>query len=157
MVSRFFMDSKELDTIGTEFVKLIKEQFDNKKLNDTGGAKESISYRVDHQKLTIEGLARVLFLEFGRRPGKPPPFGVIKDWVERKLNVSDEEVYPVTHAIVKKIAKEGTDILTDRAKGLQMELIIDDLLKELQEMITIFEANAITDSLYNTWLTDGFK
>lgn len=132
-----------LNEAGAEFVRRIREEFDRKKLNDTNRAKDSISYRVESNKIVVEGLARVIFLEFGRRSGKPPPFEVIRDWVERKLNVESDEIDGVAWAIVKKIAKEGTDILTDRAKGLQIELILRDIIDEFSGVYINFIAEAV--------------
>lgn len=145
------MSSEVLHKLGAEFVQQIKSQFDQKRLNDRGGAKNSISYTVEDQRLVIHGLARVLFINFGRRPGTPPPFEVIKEWVERKLDVEPEGVWIVTKTIVDKIAEKGTDILTDRAKGLELELILGEMIRQLSEMVIIFEANAMTDALINTW------
>lgn len=140
-----------LNIIGQKFVDRIKNQFDKQGLNDTGQAKESLSYQVKDGKLIIEGKARALFLEFGRSPGKPPPFEVIKDWVVRKLNPPKEAVWIITKTIVDKIAQKGTDIFTDKAKGLQIEIILDDLNKELLTEITIFEQARITNGLIKQW------
>ena len=145
------MNEKALKEIGEEFVKDIRDAFDEKRLIDRGGAKNSISFRTEPNKLLIEGLGRVGFLNFGRRPGTPPPFNVIRDWVIRKLNPEEDAVYPITKAIVKKIAEKGTDILTDRTKGLELEIIIAELTDELSEKIINFTAVEITDGLVKAW------
>lgn len=140
-----------LNIIGQKFVDRIKDQFDKQGLNNTGQAKESLSYQVKDNKLIIEGKARALFLEFGRAPGKPPPFQVIKDWVIRKLKPPEEAVWIITKTIVDKIAEKGTDIFTDKAKGLQIEIILDDLNKELLTEITIFKQAKIINGLIKKW------
>ena len=145
------MTEEALKEVGSLYVKKIQAAFDDKRLNDTGGGRASMGFEVSGSKLIITGLARVLFLEYGRRPGSPPPFAVIRDWVERKLNVPDEEKDGISWAIVKKIAKEGTDILTDRTKGLQLEIILAELNDELSKIILNFEAQRITDGLFKTW------
>jgi len=147
------MNEQALKAIGEEFVRDIRDAFDEKNLIDRGGAKNSISFRTEPNRLLIEGLGRVGFLNFGRRPGTPPPFNVIRDWVIRKLNPPEEGVYPITKAIVKKIAEKGTDILTDRTKGLELEIIMAELTEELSEKIINFTALEITDGLIKTWQT----
>jgi hypothetical protein len=140
-----------LDQIGKDFVDGIKQAFDDKRLNDTGGARASLSYKVDGKKLIIEGMARVLFLQYGRAPGTPPPFGVIRDWVIRKLNPEEGAVWIITKTIVDKIAEKGTDIFRDKAKGLEIELLLQKLNDELLLEITIFEQARITNGLIKTW------
>lgn len=147
------MNQQALKEIGEEFVRDIRDAFDEKNLIDRGGAKNSISFRTEPNKLLIEGLGRVGFLNFGRKPGTPPPFGVIKDWVIRKLNPPEDAVYPITKAIVKKIAEKGTAILTDRTKGLELEIIMSELSDELSKKILNFEELEITDGLVKLWRT----
>lgn len=142
---------QELNEIGSQFVTRIQSKFDSQGLSDTGVGKASLSYKVKGGKLMIEGLKRVLLLQYGRRPGTPPPFGVIKEWVIRKLNPPEEAVYIITKTIVDKIAANGTQIFRDEAKGLELELILDDLNKELNEIVLIFEQKRITDGLITTW------
>ena len=145
------MEKKALKEIGDEFVKKLQEQFDNKNLNFTGDAKNSLEAIASDNKLTIYGLGRILFLEIGRRPGKMPPIEPIEKWVIGKLNVPEDEARGVAFAIAKKIAEKGTDILTDRAKGLQVELVLDELNKELSELILNFEEQRITGGLLNAF------
>jgi len=142
---------KPLEDIGQRFVDKIKDKFDSQNLNDTGEAKDSLSYKVEGNKLIIEGKARALFLEFGRRPGTFPPIAPIRAWAIRKLGVSEDEADGVAYLIARKIAREGTDILTDRSKGLQVEILLSELNKELLQEITIFEQARITNGLIKTW------
>ena len=95
-----------LDRAGQIAVSDIRKSFNEKNLNDTKKARDSISYQVNGDTLIITGLARVLFLEFGRRHGEMPPIDPIKKWVESKLGVSKEESRGVAFAIAKKIAKK---------------------------------------------------
>ena len=78
----------------------------------------------------------------------------ILPWVERKINPPEEQLYGIATAISKKISKFGTAILTDRAKGLQIELIVADLMEIIQKEIAFFEATQMTDQIYNSW-TNG--
>ena len=140
-----------LDKAGEMTVQSLKETFDVKGLNDTGEARDSLSHMVKGNTLIITGLARILFLEFGRRPGTMPPVDVIEEWVLRKLNVAPEESRSVAFAIATKIKNEGTDILTDRAKGLQIELTIRQINSKLLESVTNQLTLEITSGLVNVW------
>jgi hypothetical protein len=140
-----------LEQAGEELVKQIQNEFDEKGLNDTGEARNSLSFAVDRETIIIEGLARVMFLQFGRRAGVAPPFSVIRDWAERKLNVPEEDLDSISWAIVKKIAREGTDILNDRAKGLQLEILIAELLEKFTNIYATFQAKKVVSGLIDEW------
>jgi hypothetical protein len=142
---------EELNDIAKKFVDSLTSEFDKKGLNDTFKGRDSISYKIESRKIIIEGLARVLFLVYGRAPGTPPPFGVIRDWVIRKLNPEEGAVWIITKTIVDKIAEKGTDIFRDKAKGLEIELLLQKLNDELLLEITIFEQARITNGLIKTW------
>lgn len=147
--------SEVLNKAGALAVQEIQSSFDTKGLNDTKEARDSISYQVTGNVLIIEGLARVLFLEFGRKPGQMPPIEPIQKWVERKLGVDPEESKGVAFAIAKKIAKEGTDIFTDRAKGLQIILTLAMINKLLLKEITKSLSLEITGGLFDVWTKSG--
>lgn len=140
-----------LDEIGRKYTAGIRQRMSERNLNDTGKGSESLSYKVEGDRLIIEGVARLLFLEFGRRPGTWPPRDVIEAWVRRKLKVSDKEVKSVAYLVARKIKEKGTDILTDRTKGLQLELIIADLNDELFNDVATGQAASITDGLIKAW------
>lgn len=141
----------ELNQIGKEFVQRVQAKFASQGINDTGAASDSISYKVEGQKIIIEGLARTLFVNFGRKPGTPPPFNVIKEWVIRKLNVEEDAVWIVTKTIVDKIAAEGTNIFTDPAQGLELEIILQDLSDELFNDIAEQQEILIRGGLIELW------
>ena len=140
-----------LDEAGEKFISSIRQRMDEKNLNDTGEGSASLSFKVEGNKLIIEGVARLLFLEFGRRAGTMPPVSVIEAWVRRKLNVDDKDVRSVAFLIARKIKEKGTDILTDKTKGLEIELIINEINEELFNDIATQQALAITDGLIKTW------
>jgi len=146
------MTKEELQKAGDEFVLAIQKEMVEKNLNATGEGSASLSALATPNKIVISAVARLLFLEYGRSSGKPPPVEVIIPWVERKLNVPAEQVESVAWAIVKKIAKEGTDIFSDRAKGLELEIILADLYDKLSEKVFNFEATVMVDQI-----TDAFN
>lgn len=156
------MKGQELDEMGQKFVKEIRQRMDERNLNDTGAGSASLSYKVEGDKLIIEGVARLLFLEFGRRPNKSytkdswrelMPF--IRPWVARKLGVPDSENFALARHISDRIAKDGTRILADRTKGLELELILNDLNQELFNDIATKQAAIITDGLIKAWQSNN--
>lgn len=140
-----------LKDAGNVFVKRLQEQFDAKGLNDTGQARNSLSSSVSGKTLKIDGLLRTVVLVTGRVPGKFPPMEPIRAWVRRKLVVAEEEVESVAFLIARKIARSGTDIFTDRAKGLQIQLIIDELNEELFKDISNQMAFEVTESVFEAF------
>ena len=86
------MNSQELTEIGQKYVARIKQAFDDKDLNDTNGAKDSISFTVKKNKLTIHGLARVLFLEFGS--GFVPFFAIFPTTADIRLCINPSIFQP---------------------------------------------------------------
>lgn len=107
----------------------IKETFLIKNLNDTGGAVNSLE--VIESENALVGNDYIYFLDQGRRPGSFPPVDNIREWVRNKLNVSDKEVNGVAYVVGRKIANEGTEIYKDKSKGLQLDDLIEDMLKNL--------------------------
>lgn len=50
-------------------------------------------------------------IEHGRRPGTPPPWRAIMNWVREKPGgaaLTDQQLYLITRAVVFKISQEGT-------------------------------------------------
>ena len=142
-----------LDKAGEAAVKNLQDQMDQLNLNASGAAKASLSYTATDKALYIEGLARIVFLVFGRAKGKRPPIKPIQEWVETKLGISSSESLGVAFAIATKIEKEGTDIFTGKAKGLQIEITLQMISKELLIEITNLYAREITNGIIKEWQT----
>lgn len=145
------MNQQGLQEIGDELVRRLRSEMERKNLNDTGRASDSLEAEAKPDRLLIWGLARVLFLEFGRASGKFPPVDLIQGWVERKLGVSSDESKGVAFVIARKIANEGTTIFNDKAKGLQIELILQEMYNELSKVILDFKAQEISNGLIKNW------
>ena len=140
-----------LHIAGAEMVSDIKSSFEEKGLNDTKAAMDSLEYMVAGHTIIITGLARVLLLEFGRKAGQMPPVEPIQRWVERKLGIDKDKSKGVAYAIALKIKDHGTDILTDRAKGLQIELTLDLISKKLLSLVTKNISLEITSGIHSLW------
>ena len=136
---------------GEKFVKGLQDQFDINNLNDTQKAKKSLSFTVKGNKLTIEGLLRVIVLVTGRKPGKFPPIDVIDRWVQRKLGIPASESKSVAFLIARKIAREGTNIFTGKSKGLELELVLDEINKELFKDVSNQLGLVITETIADAY------
>jgi hypothetical protein len=106
--------------------------------DDTGGAASSLE--VDGNKLL--GNDYIYYLDRGRAPGKFPPIKNIQEWVRRKLGISDEkEAKQVAYLVGRKIARDGTEIFRDKTKGIQLDMLVsemlDELTKELPEAVAV--------------------
>ena len=127
-------------------------QFDTLCINDTGAARDSISCQVDGNTLKIDGLLRVVVLITGRKAGKFPPIDQIEDWVIRKLGVPIEQSRGVAFAIAKKIAEQGTRIYRGEAKGLKIQLILNELNEDIAKMISEEYALSVGNTIYEKYL-----
>lgn len=144
-----------LTDAGNVFVKRLQDQFDAKGLNDTGRARNSLSSSVDGKTLKIEGLLRTVVLITGRKPGGISIEGQVKigEWITRKLGIEKDSTdwKRAKYFIIKKIIEKGTDIFTDRSKGLQIELIIDELNEELFKDINNQMAFEVTNTIFEAY------
>lgn len=126
------IDTKKiLTSTGAKLVRDIQDEFDSKGLNFTQEARNSLSFNATEKRLQIDGLMRIIVLNAGRKPGTFPPVEPIREWVRGKLNVDASEVNSVAFMIARKISQSGTDILTDKAKGLELDLLVDKLITQM--------------------------
>ena len=154
-----------LEKGGEMIIKALKQSmntkgYKNKGMNNTREAYNSLSYRVVGSKLIIEGLARILFLEFGRSPGGTSSgntgensfLGQIRSWVETRLGITDEKKRnQVAFLVLRKIKQKGTTIFTDRAAGLQIEFTLNELNNIIFDEVVTLEALNITNGLAKLW------
>lgn len=145
---------------GEAIVKKLREQLAVKQINNTKLASDSLSYEVKGNKLLINGLARIAFLEFGRSPGglstgntgESSFLGQLRKWVETKLGIKEEKKRnSVAYLIMRKIQREGTDIFSDRSKGIQIEVTLEEINNIIFEEVSTMQAFKITDGLINLW------
>lgn len=109
---------------------------------NTGGAASSLEVK-DNKLL---GNDYIYYLDQGRAGGKYPPVQSIRDWVRQKMGITDEqENKQVAFLIGRKIANEGTEIFNDKTKGIQLELLVEQMLNELiKELPNKVAAEALT-------------
>ena len=149
-----------LKKAGDEFVDKLRKQFETRghkggTLNDTHKAEQSLSSKVEKETLKIEGLLRTVVLMTGRKPGGISKEGQEKigEWITRKLGIEKDstEWKQAKFLIIRKIINEGTEIFTKKAKGLEIELIIIELNKELEKEVGNQIALNITDTVIKAY------
>lgn len=144
------IDTKKILTAtGARLVKDLQAEFDSKGLNFTNEARNSLSSSATDKILKIDGLMRVIVLNSGRKPGAFPPVEPIREWVRGKLNVEESEVNGVAFMIARKIAKSGTDILRNKAKGLQIDLVIDKITTDMHNEFSNQMNFAVGTEIFN--------
>lgn len=98
-------DPQVLERIIEEVIQaFLVPRFDDYGMDATGEWKANI--RAEGNK--VIGRSYTEQLEYGRRPGTPPPIAPLIRWVEAKLGLAGKEGIGVAYAIRNKIAKEGT-------------------------------------------------
>lgn len=137
----------DLAPYGPRLVELIRKELEAKGINATSKASRSLSFKVYDQKLEIWGTSYILFLQYGRAPGKRPPFEVIKNWVITKLNPPKDKVWIITDTICNNIAAYGTSIFKNKEKGLQLDLILADIFTEISDIAVDFQTTFFAESI----------
>ena len=114
--------------------------FKGAQLRTSGKTENSLRSKVSSIKGEIFANEYIYNLVFGRKPqgenSKLIPHDTLKEWVRKKLSVSNDILDSVTWAINKKIQKEGTSIYTNEAKGIDFEDIVLRLYDRVSKRLT---------------------
>jgi hypothetical protein len=127
------MNFEKATTKGLEqLAKRIKEQLQSKGIDNTGDAGNSLEV----QDNTLLGYEYIYFLDQGRAPGKFPPVSNIRDWVRTKLGIDEKKADSVAYLVGRKISQEGTKIWKDKSKGLELDVLINEMLEQIYEDVS---------------------
>ena len=111
----------------------LQNEMASKNIDNTGNASQSLEVSGNQ----LLGNEYIYYLDKGRGAGKFPPVQNIRDWVRQKLNVEEKQINSVSFLIGRKISTQGTGIFRNNAKGIQLDLhvenMIDELFKELPD------------------------
>jgi len=112
-----------------------------KNLDNTGDAENSLEISGNE----LLGNDYIYYLDKGRGSGKFPPVNNIVEWVRSKLGLTGTESKQVAFLVGRKIANEGTEIFKDNSKGIELDKLVDETLKELlKELPDKAAAEALT-------------
>lgn len=141
------MISDILNNAGRGIVKAIQDNHFRANQNASGRTIASLKYNVEEDKkgftLLVDADRHFPVLEEGRRPGKMPPLGKIKSWVQDR-GLPDGLAWGISKAIAKngtKLFKQGgrkdiySNVITDEAINDILKGIADDFQDESFEEV----------------------
>ena len=110
-------------------------------VNASGNLDRSITYAILPNGLEIYANEYVYYVIYGRKPGRQPPYQVIRDWIDDKgiqpdSGNTDKDKDSFAWAIVKSMAKKGTTIYRTFGgvdNGLFSEIFDTESLVQLQD------------------------
>lgn len=115
-----------------KFNQSIKDALISKGIQNTGSAAKSLKVVDSGEKMQSVGNDYIELLDKGRWPGKFAPVENIRDWVQTKLGITqEEEIESVAFLVNSKIAEKGTEIYRDNSQGLQIDEKIEKLKEDL--------------------------
>lgn len=107
----------------------IRKAMSEKNLDNTGSASASLEV-IDN---ALYGNDYIYFLDQGRKPGKFPPVNAIREWVKSKLGIEDKMVNSVAFVVGRSISENGTAIHRDKTKGIELDLLVNNMLAKLND------------------------
>lgn len=144
--------NKQLEAIIAEVEKFndsIVDVLDSKKISNTREAAKSLRVEYGSDFVQSWGVFYLEFLDTGRSPGKFPPKAPIERWVSSKLKIpeSDPNFDDVVFQIQRKIARLGTEIFRNNAKGIELSKKIVTLREAINEVVGLSVVDSITQRL----------
>lgn len=135
--------------------KLLIDSQSSKGLTASGKSAEGIkeSYQSETGQL-IDTLGYFYFQEYGREPGKPPPYQKIFDWVGlRKYGITFESLkqqQSIAWAILTKIRREGTYTHTHGQTNVVTDILTPERITALTKTFASkYQADVASDIIKN--------
>lgn len=137
---------KQLEIIGVEAIGFITKILAENDKQVTGNLIRSLDFKiikgVDGLLLEILAAPYFQYVDKGRRPGKRPPTGPIKKWVERKgIVIKGQNSAQTAFVIARSIGLKGikplniTDKLTQNIIKNKQTIIKAGAIKDIEELI----------------------
>lgn len=125
---------KQLEIIGVEAIGFITKILAENDKQVTGNLIRSLDFKiikdVDGLFLSILAAPYFQYVDKGRKPGKMPPTGPIKKWVDRRgIVIKGQTSAQTAFVIARSIGKKGIKPLNITSK------LIDNILKNKQNII----------------------
>ena len=104
------MEFKGIELIALFVIDFIKAEFVAQGHSNTGKLEESLTWKLEGNKINIYGVDYAKWVESGRQKGaKRIPIDALITWVEQRgIASGDKEVKNVAYAIQQKIFQEGS-------------------------------------------------
>lgn len=152
------MEFENLQRVLNEYGKELQDLYKQKLLNDdakaTGNLINSVKYLFEHRGNTYAVSIKLMdywkYIEYGRKPGKFPPFNAIKKWIEvkpvlpRPYNGRVPTINQLTYLICRKIEREG--IKARNVLERTLEQINAEYEDKISEALTLDLSDAMDDA-----------
>lgn len=128
--------SEKIKALLIGFNENLAKELDQKGITNTGEAKETLKVEIDERNQVGRSIGKYYleFLDRGRGPGKFPPPDNIAQWVRLKIGIQDDkEVRQIVFLIGRKISNEGTEIYKAPMKGIELDVLATELIKEIKD------------------------
>lgn len=125
-----------LDKYGNDTVNIIQSNLSSTGTNASGQTSQSLKSESTPNSVTVSGKAFIFVVETGRKPGRMPPVGPIKKWLESGKVSFSGKIDSVAFAISKVIAEKGTvlfrqggrkDIITPALDDKRLDKLTDTI------------------------------
>lgn len=137
---------KQLEILGVDAIGFITKILAENDKQVTGNLIRSLDFKIlnDVNGLFLEILAAPYFqyVDKGRKPGKMPPSGPIKKWVERRgIVIKGQSSAQTAFVIARSIGKKGikplniTNKLIDNIIKNKNKIIKAGVIKDIEELI----------------------
>lgn len=110
----------------------------------TGKSADALTYEVYDKGLKIiDPLGYIIYQEYGRGPGKPPPINALREWcIAKGLDIK------IAWAVRYNIAKFGTLTFQKKAPRLRLAEILSEIrVKELSNEISKYSGLTIKETI----------
>jgi len=115
-------------------------------VNASGKLKDSVYFTVSNNVMQVKALSYIYYLEKGRKSGKRPPSGAIRDWVESKESfqqkvgwdaMKEYQKKSLVYLIQRKIGEEGTTIYEQGGSTLIADIVDDEMRGQIQSQLIL--------------------
>lgn len=113
----------------------IVNALDTKNISNTREAAESLRIEFGFDFVRSIGIFYLEFLDTGRGPGKPPPFGRILEWAMQRTGEDASGAWGLAVYTRDKIARLGTQIFRNNSEGIELSEKILTLREEINKSI----------------------
>lgn len=163
-------DQQILSNFADTLIQKIKDLEKQKNLRASGKTAEGLTKKTSDKQLQVIDKTGVFEIEeYGRKPGKKPPFKAIYDWLQyEKYNIkwsvvntggalrgvtAESQRKSIAWAIVNKIGKKGTYTHRTNPTGVLSEVINEESMQNLKGQIFQGKIDEIRTEIKRLWVS----
>lgn len=141
MAENIFLDRRDLDEFGKDYVKKLVSLLRKYDKKASGSLINSIDYKVrgvaEEALIILEANDYLEYVDKGRKPGKYPPIKAISKWASIR-GISQKAVFPIARSIFK-FGIEPTNVIRDTMRWIENDAAMvkkyEDAISENLESI----------------------